>query len=782
MRQRQPRVRHLLTALVISLAVSTFGSGAVSAHADLVRAEPAIDGLVAAAPAQLRLVFSEEVYVGEGSPSVQLLNEQGEGQGTSLVGSGVLPDRPREVLVNIGGLDPGTYTVVWSVRSATDGHTLGGTYAFRVGGGVPPGAATVAGETPAPWAVALRWLTFLGTALAAGGFLFGRIVLRGMVSPSDWSVRRSRLILGGIAVALLATLAEPVLQTIFPPEGVEGSLEQMVRGLPTGWWLRPIALGPLLLLAVVLAVPLRGQTPRVVAWVGLALSLVALLGLALTSHAAGRESWRSVALVANVLHQWSTALWVGGLAHLALWWPSRRDVPHTGHEPLPDEAAPPTSPVRRFSAIALVLVAVALVTGVINAGFVVPTIAGAWTGILNAEVVLPAPPDLWASGYSIVLLIKLAVLLIPLALAVYNRAELRRGLTTLAGTLRRSVRIEAIAVLAVVLGGSILALLAPPVESRGELTEVRLVARATSADGQPAALVHLAVDPARSGRNLIGVRLTDDAGAPLASSPDRAVSLTLTSLSHPPARQTSTATAVESVPAAYAVEGLDLSLEGWWRIDVALGEPGQAPVTAPFYLLLPDPNIHGSDAPPDPPSDPAALALFERGLDTMTAWRSVRWTQWLGSGQDVLVRADLAVTTDAQGHGTGFSLESENYTSVTVGERQFLRRQGGGWLEQPANKITPPREWRATYEGATNIQLGATETINGEPAQVVTFYSPEKQGQSEAWFAWWVGQETGTIYRITMVARLHYMVEEYRDINAPFEITPPTSTIGRTAL
>ncbi|MBA2529460.1 MAG: hypothetical protein H0V19_05770, partial [Euzebyales bacterium] len=68
------------------------------------------------------------------------------------------------------------------------------------------------------------------------------------------------------------------------------------------------------------------------------------------------------------------------------------------------------------------------------------------------------------------------------------------------------------------------------------------------------------------------------------------------------------------------------------------------------------------------------------------------------------------------------------------------------------------------------------ERINGEPAQVVTFYSPATQRQSEAWFAWWVGTETGTVYRIAMVARLHYMVEEFRDLNTPFEITPPVAT------
>ncbi|MDP8907596.1 MAG: copper resistance protein CopC, partial [Chloroflexota bacterium] len=434
------RDRHCLHLypLLVALALIALGAtwpATATAHATLVRADPPIDGLVAAPPAQLRLEFSEEVYAGEGSPSIRVLDEQGNTVETSPIGSGVVPARPREVLVEVDGLGRGTYTVVWSVRSATDGHTLEGTYAFRVGGGVPPGAATVAGDAPAAWAVALRWLTFLGAALAAGGFLFGRIILRGLESPADWSKRRTGVILAGVAVALLATLAEPVLQTLFPPAGVDGDLGEMVQALPRAWWLRPAALGPLLLLTLVLAGPLRGRTPRIAASVGLAFSLVALLGLALTSHAAGRETWRGVAVATNVLHQWSTALWVGGLVHLALWWPSRRDVPHTGTEPLPDEAAPPTLPVHRFSAIALGLLVVSVVTGSVNTGFVVPAAERFWSGLRDGEFHLPSLSVLWEDGYSAVLLVKLAVLLLPLALAAYNRVALRRGLTTLATTL-----------------------------------------------------------------------------------------------------------------------------------------------------------------------------------------------------------------------------------------------------------------------------------------------------------------------------------------------------------
>ncbi|MDP9369684.1 MAG: copper resistance protein CopC, partial [Chloroflexota bacterium] len=161
--------------LLVALGLSAPHSAA--AHPELVRANPPPDGLLAAPPQRLDLWVSEAVDAGAGSPSLRLLNEAGQALPVRDI---VLdPADPTHIRADVAGLGTGTYTVSWSARSATDGHTLSGTYAFRVGGGRAPGAATVQGEAPQPWGVATRWLTFLGTAVAGGGFLFARILLGG---------------------------------------------------------------------------------------------------------------------------------------------------------------------------------------------------------------------------------------------------------------------------------------------------------------------------------------------------------------------------------------------------------------------------------------------------------------------------------------------------------------------------------------------------------------------------------------------------------------------------
>ena len=44
----------------------------------------------------------------------------------------------------------------------------------------------------------------------------------------------------------------------------------------------------------------------------------------------------------------------------------------------------------------------------------------------DGNVVLPSVSEIWGNSYSLVLLLKIAALVIPLALAAYNRAALRR--------------------------------------------------------------------------------------------------------------------------------------------------------------------------------------------------------------------------------------------------------------------------------------------------------------------------------------------------------------------
>ncbi len=751
---RSIRLPAILLALTGALLLLLLHASPTAAHAELDRADPPVDGLLAAPPLRLELWFTEAVDQGAGSPSVRLFDAAGND--VAIAPATIDPADARHVIASVHNLDTGTFTVGWSVRSADDGHTLSGTYGFRVGAVRAPGAATVQGETPAPWAVLTRWLTFLGAALATAGFAYTHFVApptTGTGDPAPALQARSVAIAAGAAIALLATLAEPLLQTLAPSAGLQSpSLAEAVQSLPRGWWLRLVALALVSLLALALLSKRRALLPTAAGWLGLSLGLAALLGLSLTSHGAARETWRPLALASNLLHQWAIALWVGGLAHLALSWPA-------GRATTADRALSPATadPVRRFSRLALALMAV-----------------GVTTGLLNAGLILPSVSALWSSAYGIVLLLKLLALVPVLVLATFHRATLRRAAAQIGTALvaRRTVRLEGALALLVVLGGSILTLLAPPGTSagRGTVTRVDLAANASLA-GDPAALVHLQLQPAQPGDNGLVVRLLDARGD--SPPPDQlpSVQVAFTSLDHP--APAATAEPQPDASGGYAVAGIALPGAGWWRAVVTLTPPSGAPTTVPFYLVLPDPNVNG--AGPTPAGSDEAQAVFARGLANMTSLHRVRFEQRLGDGQGGLYTQQTAASDGSDGHPPAWTDTSASYERIIVGDREWIRRIGQPWTAQGGSPLYLPAQWGDAYAHATGFRLGPIESIDGEPCQLVTFLEPAQEHPQlvATWYAWWVGTQSGRVRQEAMVSRLHYMLYHYRDFDAPFTITPP---------
>lgn len=735
----------ILVALAALLVAPTDG---VDAHAELVRTEPLTDALLAAPPLELHLWFSEAIDPGAGSLSLRLVDNTGRDQ--SLSGVGLDPTNPRHVSADVPPLGPGTFTVLWSAR-AVDGHTLSGTYAFRVGGGSAPGAATVEGEVPRPWAVVTRWLSFLGLTLVVGGCFVGRVVLGGGARLGAKERRHLAMILG-LLVALVATVLEPFLQTHWAPEGtVRPDLAEAFAGLPTGWWLRFAAIVVLPLALALAVAPLRYRRLAVSGeWVVLALALTALVGASLTSHAAARETWRGPALLSNVLHQWAVALWIGGLAHMALARLGGRDQDGTS-------IWAEGTPLRRFSRFALGLAAVAIATGLINTGFL-----------------LPALRALWESTYGRILLFKVGALLPVLALATFHRAVLRRAMERAAGALRTTIRMEAALALLVILGGSVLALLAPPVTQAdaGMPDRIDLAAPTTGPDEGP--LLHLTVTPARSGENALGLSLTNPDRTPLPLDPGSEVRLDFIGLDHDVVR--SDIAAEPDGSGRFTVAGLELSVDGWWRVDAHVRLPNQPEREASFFLLLPDPNLNGMEAPNTPEPDPNAVEVFKRGLTQLTGLHRLRYTQRLTDGAGGFVVVEHALNDGHDGETPPASSQtSGQFARIQVGDREWLRLPNGTWSERRASVFVPPSAWGETYAGATGFRLGRVEEIGGEPSQIVTFHVPGTPGQAAAWYAWWVGMESGRLHRQMMVSRSHYMLDHYRDFDATIPIEPPVT-------
>jgi copper transport protein len=760
-----PARRGVFALVAATLLAVVFAAGA-SGHANVERSSPPEDGLLGAPPRTIELWTTERVATGPGSPEIKVLNADGSTEGITVSNVYVDPNDARHIIADVSGIGSGTYTVVWAVLSEDDGHLLNGSYGFRVAGTArAPGAATVEGETPRVWAVATRWLTFLGVALAAAGFLYGQFI---QIGGEPAAIRRRTVsILVGGAVALIATLAEPFLQTRFPPEGAsKPSLGDAIASLPTAWWLRPIALVAVIVLGAILLA--GGQrvsgSLQMLHVAGGAVALVALLGLALTSHASARETWRVVAVPSIILHQWAVALWVGGLAQLTLSWPwGQRSSEQTDGEQAPD-------PVRMFSRYALGLALVGIGTGVLNAGLVLPTLK-----------------SLWQSDYGEFLIAKVAILVPVLALASFNRLKLHRIAVRIGTALRTTVRLEAAIILLVVLCGSILALLAPPTVARGNLKTVDLAATTGSVAATADDLfVRLQVRPARAGDNQLKVLVAHVDGTAIPTDQIALVRLALTSLDHEAAQPEVATTATND---GFVSQGVQLSLDDWWRVDVLIRRLGIEDVSVPFYFRLPDPNVNGFDE--DVPEGTAeARAVYERGLAAITSMHSVHFTQRLASGTGTVALAELRVHDGTGTDSPSSSLMGSSfkpalpgtleaglptlYEQVSIGTHRWQRTDGGQWLEGEAAPVFTPDQWGENYTGATGFHLGRTEDVDGKPAQIVTFLVPGTPRLAAAFYSWWVDTETGNVVREAMVSREHYMLYEYRDIDQQPPIAPPT--------
>jgi copper resistance protein D len=153
------------------------------------------------------------------------------------------------------------------------------------------------------------------------------------------------------------------------------------------------------------AMLLWARSSRFVGWhgVGAVVIAAALVGtLAWAGHAVGTEGVAGdVHLIADILHLIAAAAWVGALLPLAL-------LLHAAHRD-PDESALAIAraAVPRFSTLGVVSVATILVTGAVNTWFLAGSV-----------------PALVGTDYGRLLLVKIALFLVMVCIAAFNRYRL----------------------------------------------------------------------------------------------------------------------------------------------------------------------------------------------------------------------------------------------------------------------------------------------------------------------------------------------------------------------
>lgn len=431
------RVVHRAAIAAFALTVVAVSArGAVLFHAALLRSSPAADAKLEQTPANIRLLFSEEVVpalsrialVGPAGDSVSLKVTNDPHDVHALVGA--VP------LSNMGG----KYEVYWRVVSA-DGHLVGGTFSFSVNAPaattptvtIPMNTAVLpkaAATTPAaaektPVVASLLRGIGLGALMGALGLLFFGVTTRDVNA-----VLPARLLatLINIGAVLLVIHFFVWVSHVSPDSASYSAVIQSKLGRIE------LARTMLAVLASLAVTPLRRYK------LAFGLGVASLLVSGAVGHSAAIEP--IFAIPAKSIHLVAGALWLGGL----LWLITTARLNAVTHH---DEA-------KRVSSVAFISVIAVLASG-----------------LLQTVLFLNSPADLLNSGYGKLVIAKIIGLLILIGYGAYHRYSLLPRLNESGSALSASVRQEIAVMTIVILVGGFLAYVPPPPPTTSSTTVTR---------------------------------------------------------------------------------------------------------------------------------------------------------------------------------------------------------------------------------------------------------------------------------------------------------------------
>jgi methionine-rich copper-binding protein CopC len=142
--------------IAVALFAAVFSASGASAHARYISSTPSDGETVTESPAQIEVVFNQELSRSEGLPTMVVTNDAGDviAEGAVLNES----DRTR-IAVEVPPLLPdGRYTVIWHNISDEDGDEAQGAFHFFIGGAAASATPVPSGDldqtpTPAPTTV-----------------------------------------------------------------------------------------------------------------------------------------------------------------------------------------------------------------------------------------------------------------------------------------------------------------------------------------------------------------------------------------------------------------------------------------------------------------------------------------------------------------------------------------------------------------------------------------------------------------------------------------------------
>ncbi|MBI5090089.1 MAG: copper resistance protein CopC/CopD [Actinobacteria bacterium] len=500
--------------------MSLLTGGHAAAHAELSWSSPSADSVLPESPSQIVLTFGEPVNTVR--DSIRLVAADGSEVDLGRAGQAGGSDT---ISVDVPELADGSYVVAWRAVSA-DSHPVSGAFVFAVGSSTAtrPGLVDDLLSESAPPASGEAWLgigrgfSFAGVALLVGG-----LACTVRCAPSRLTSRSTGVLLwAGVAAGIAGTA------TMIAAQG----------SITVGDWLAWDDVGSttagrwrIVRLAMFVAAAPLITLRRADRWGGWWLN-VSLLGsgallavVAAGGHGASGR-WVPLGYTLTVVHLAAMSVWAGGLVVVAL--SVRDDV---------------WAVSSRFSPMASSAVGALAATGVVNA----------WRQSDSLD-------GLRDSTYGRWLVVKLAVVIVVLGVAAWNRRRLAATVAprapAAARTLRRLVVAEVAGVSLVFVATAGLVNSPPPrAEAAPSLGSVSVVE-----DGRVA---QLTLDPAVTGGTVMHLYVTSTTGS-LDQPTDITVSASLPSQSLGPLELP----VVAAGPGHVQSSDADLPLAGRWTFTV----------------------------------------------------------------------------------------------------------------------------------------------------------------------------------------------------------------------
>lgn len=699
--------------MALALVVLGFGAvfpGVARAHAFLVRVTPADRSVLARAPREVRLEFTEPVLPGPGIAAIR------NGGGSVLAGKASAENRSLVIALR-PGLRNGAYTVRWLAIS-DDGHEIGGVIAFGVGAGRgPPLPGLDAGSTgPGTGQYLSRWLFLIGLLVASGVAVFDLLVWRLGVADAELSRgereavdRRGR---EGGSLLLIAGFAATIVGGLLLLWSTHASFSTRFG--------RVVEIG-----LVISAVGAVAALASFVLPFSRPVALVAALALlpvpTLSGHAldAGRSR---LDLIVDVAHVSAAAVWLGGLLALAALLPwAGRPLLHEAGERLLFPLA------RRFSALALA--AVVLLAG---------------TGIGRALEELASVSQLWSIGYGRALLVKTALLVALLVLAIRNRFFLLRGPFA---RLRAGVAGEAVVLVGLVVAVAVLTALPPGWNTAAAAKRVPTATpaiRGEPPEPPPPGAVVLARQKGRLGVALAVVPVSG-----------RRVRLTATVVGPDRNGVNGLAVAFASngaqIPARPCGSGCYTAFSRLPRRTVTVALSGRSGSAVAFQL-------------PERWPVPSASELVRRATSVYLRLHSVSYLERLASGPAVKI---VSFWKQAAPNRFQYRIRAGPAGIVIGGTRWDKTSLGARWVRSEIQPLRMPVPMWG--ERPTNAHLLRTELVHGRPVSVVSLFDPSIR----AWFTIRFARRTLHPLSLDMTAAAHFMHHDYLSFDRPLKIVPP---------